>query len=290
MAHSERLARLRLLLKDEGLDKLAGSTVMVLGLGGVGSACAEALARGGVGTLIVLDRDTVEESNINRQAVAYVSTLGQVKAQVMERIIKDINPDCTVIAEQVFLTKEDVGSVLEKFPRPDYVLDCIDTVSQKLAVAQWCAEQGLPVLSSMGAANKLDPTLLKFAKIEKTLNCPLSRDIRHACKRRGIRGLEVLFSTEVAFKVDKAPGAMTKGETLGSMSYMPPIMGKMMAGLVIRRLAGFEKIPAAPRFRPRAAKASADVSGAAGTADASVGSAASATGATGTATAAPTEA
>ncbi|MBC2681011.1 tRNA threonylcarbamoyladenosine dehydratase [Corynebacterium anserum] len=253
MTHSERLARLRLLLKDDGLDKLASSTVMVLGLGGVGSACAEALARGGVGNLIVVDRDTVEESNINRQAVAYMSTLGQPKAEVMERIIADINPDCQVTAAQMYLTKEDVGTVLEEFPRPHYVLDCIDTVSQKLAVAQWCAQQNIPLLSSMGAANRLDPTLLKFAKIEKTLNCPLSRDIRHECKRRGIRGLEVLFSTEVAFKVDKAPGAMSKGETLGSMSYMPPIMGKMMAGLVIRRLAGFESIPTPPRYRPRRA-------------------------------------
>lgn len=247
---SERFARLRLVLRDEGLQKLQNATVMVLGLGGVGSACAEALARGGVGNLIVLDRDVVEESNINRQALAFTSTLGKVKAQVMEGMIKEIQPDCKVIAEQIFLTPQNIAETLGQFPRPDYVIDCIDTISQKLAVYRWAAENNLNLLASMGAANRLDPTMLEFANIRKTYNCSMSRVIRSECKKRGIYGLEVLFSTELPFAVEKT-GGNTKGETLGSMSYMPPIMGQMLAGRVIRQLAGMEEIQAPPYLAPQ---------------------------------------
>lgn len=246
---SERFARLRLLFKNEGLQKLQDATVMVLGLGGVGSACAEALARGGVGNLIVLDRDVVEESNINRQALAFTSTLGKVKAQVMEGMIKEIQPDCKVIAEQVFLTPQNIAETLDRFPRPDYVIDCIDTISQKLAVYRWAAENGIHLLASMGAANRLDPTLLEFSTIHKTYNCSMSRVIRSECRKRRIHGVEVLFSTELPFAVEKT-GGNTKGETLGSMSYMPPIMGQMLAGKVIRQLAGMEEIPTPPYLKP----------------------------------------
>ncbi|MDU0479110.1 tRNA threonylcarbamoyladenosine dehydratase [Staphylococcus chromogenes] len=245
----ERHARLRLLLKDEGLENLKNATVMVLGLGGVGAACAEALARGGVGHLIILDRDTVEASNINRQLIAFTSTIGRVKAEVMEEKIKDINPNCEVIAEQVFLTPDNIAETLEKFPRPDYVVDCIDTISQKLAIAHWCASQSLRHISSMGAANRLDPTKLKFANLRKTEICQMSKVMRLECNKRRIKGVEVLFSTEIPQK----PGdGTTKAETLGSMSYMPPIMGMMLAGQVIRRLSGLEPMPRPPRlFRSR---------------------------------------
>lgn len=246
---SERLARLKLLLKDEGLDRLEGATVMVLGLGGVGSAAAEALARGGVGTLIVVDRDVVEESNINRQALAFTSTLGKKKAGVMKKMIHEINPEITTYAGEIFLTPQGIAEELDAFPKPDYVLECIDTISQKLAVARWCAERGYPLISSMGAANKLDPTHLRFTKIEKTVNCPFARVIRTECRSRGIRGVEVLFSDELIVKPANTT-SRSKGENLGSMSYMPPIMGQMMAGLVIRRLAGMEKMGSAPRLRP----------------------------------------
>ncbi|MEL4357554.1 MULTISPECIES: TatD family hydrolase [unclassified Luteococcus] len=247
MTHSERFARLRLVLGDEGLVALQGSTVMVLGLGGVGSACAEALARGGVGGLVLLDRDVVEESNINRQALAFLSTVGRVKAEVMGEMVADINPDCRTITQQVFLSPENLADTLDAHPRPDYVIDCIDTISQKLAIAQWCAERGLPLLSSMGAANKLDPTQLEFASIERTRSCPLSRVIRRECRRRGIAGLEVLSSRELPVAVDSS-GGWSKSETLGSMSYMPPVMGQMLAGLAIRRLAGLAPMPAPPHL------------------------------------------
>lgn len=246
MIESPRLDRLRLIFGNEGLQKLQDSTVMVLGLGGVGSSCAEALARGGIGTLIMMDRDVVEESNINRQALAFTRTLGHKKAEVMEKMVEEINPYCKTYTKEVFLTVDNVPETLGSFPRPDYVLDCIDTVSQKLAVAQWCAENGIRLISSMGAANKMDPAYLKFANIRRTQNCPLSKVIRIESRKRGIRGTEVLYSYEESFKV---PGAgPTKGESLGSMSYMPPIMGQMMAGKVIRRLSGLEELPNPPRM------------------------------------------
>lgn len=247
--HDERHARLHLLLKDEGLTNLNNATVMVLGLGGVGAACAEALARGGAGRLIVLDRDIVEASNINRQLIAFTSTIGRVKAELMAEKIADINPNCKVIAEQVFLTPDNVADTLSQYPRPDYVVDCIDTISQKLAIAHWCASQSLVHIASMGAANRLDPTKLKFANLRKTEICQMSKVMRLECNKRRIKGVEVLFSTEIPQK----PGmGTTKGETLGSMSYMPPIMGMMLAGKVIQRLAGLEPMPRAPRlFRTR---------------------------------------
>lgn len=244
MPPSDRHARLRLLLRDEGLAKLENATVMVIGLGGVGSACAEALARGGVGKLIILDRDTVEESNINRQLIAFTSTLGRVKAEVMAEKIADINPDCVIMKQHIFLTPDNIPAVLEQFPRPDYVLDCIDTISQKLAIAHWCASNGIPLLASMGAANRLDPTQLKFANLRKTEVCQMSKVMRLECNKRRIKGIEVLFSTEIPVKTAGA----TKAETLGSMSYMPPIMGMMIAGKVIRRLSALEPMPGPPRL------------------------------------------
>lgn len=242
--HDERHARLRLILKDEGLDNLRNATVMVLGLGGVGSACAEALARGGVGTLIIVDRDTVEASNINRQLIAFTSTIGRVKAAVMAEKIKDINPSCQVIQQQAFLTPDNVADTLEAFPRPVYVVDCIDTISQKLAIAHWCASNAIPLLSSMGAANRVDPTKLKFANLRKTEICQMSKVMRLECNKRRIKGVEVLFSTEIPIK----NVGTTKADTLGSMSYMPPIMGMMLAGQVIRRLSGMEPMPRPPRL------------------------------------------
>lgn len=246
MFNHERFARLRLVLGDGGLEALQAATVMVLGLGGVGSACAQALARGGVGALVMLDGDVVEESNINRQAVAYVSTIGRVKADVAREMVADINPDCLVTAERIFLTPDNIAETLDRQPRPDLVIDCIDTVSQKLAIAEWCANRGLPLLASMGAANKLDPQFLAFSDLDETRYCPLSKVTRRECRRRGVRGVEVLSSSEVPVAIEHG-GSTVKGETLGSMSYMPPIMGQMLAGRAIRALAGLGPMVTAPR-------------------------------------------
>lgn len=239
----DRFSRLELLLGQEGLERLENSSVMVIGLGGVGSSCAEALARGGIGKLILLDRDVVEASNINRQALAFTSTIGRAKVDVMEEMIQEINPACKILKKQVFLRKENIGPILSSFPRPDYVLDCIDTVSQKLAIIKWCMEEKIPLLASMGAANKMDPAFLEFSYIEKTKYCPLSKVMRRECKKRGIKKYEVLYTSELPKKIaDKE-----EDRQLGTMSYMPPIMGQMLAGKVIRRLAGLEKYYLRPR-------------------------------------------
>ena len=237
--------RLKLILGEERLEVLCNSRVMVLGLGGVGSSCAEALARGGVGSLVLVDRDVVTPSNINRQALAFHSTLGKPKATVMSEMVTDINPTCETLAVQAYIDKERVSEQLGALPRPDYVVDAIDTISQKLAIAAWCQAQGIPEVSAMGGANKLDPTRLRFSRIEKTSVDPLARIMRKECRKRGIRNLMVLYSDEQPreaegkWDVIDEHGFVREGASiLGTMSFFPPIMGQMLAGYVIRDLAG----------------------------------------------------
>ena len=237
--------RLLLILGQERLERLAQARVMVLGLGGVGSSCAEALARGGVGSLVLVDRDEVAPSNINRQALAFQSTIGRPKADVMTEMVRDINPSCKVTAVHAFVDKDRVPDQLGALPRPSYVVDAIDTVSQKLAIAAWCQEQGIPEVSAMGGANKLAPCRLRFAPIEKTQVDPLARIVRKECRKRGIRGLPVLYSDEQPREAEgkrdviDEHGFVREGASiLGTMSYFPPIMGQMLAGYVLRDLAG----------------------------------------------------
>ncbi len=237
--------RLRLILGNEGLARVAAARVMVLGLGGVGSACAEALARGGVGSLVLIDRDVVTPSNINRQALAFQSTVGRPKAEVMRDMVADINPACNVVAEQAFIDKDRIAEQLGAFPRPDYVVDAIDTVSQKLRIAAWCQSEGLREVSAMGGANKLDPTRFRFSPIEKTSIDPIARVMRKECRKRGIKGLTVLWSDEQPREaegkfdnIDERGFVREGASILGTMSYLPPIMGQMLASKVIRDIAG----------------------------------------------------
>lgn len=240
--------RSRLILGNEGLAKLGDAAVMVLGLGGVGSACAEALARGGVGHLVLVDRDVVTPSNINRQALAFQSTVGRAKTEVMREMVLDINPACDVTAVQAFLDKDRLPEQLGALPRPDYVVDAIDTIAQKLAIALWCQGMDLPLVSAMGGANKLDPTRLRFSRIEKTSIDPIARIMRKECRKRGIRNLTVLYSDEQPLEVlgkyeaIDENGFVRAGESiLGTMSYFPPIMGQMLASKVIRDIVGLEQ-------------------------------------------------
>ena len=241
--------RLKLILGDEGLGKLAAARVMVLGLGGVGSACAEALARGGVGSLVLVDRDVVTPSNINRQTLAFQSTLGLPKAEVMSQMVHDINPSCDVIAERFFIDKNRVYEQLGALPRPDFVVDAIDTIAQKLAIAAWCQTEGLTLVSAMGGANKLDPCRLRFSSIEKTQIDPIARIVRKEARKRGIGGFTVLWSDEQPLEAqDKwdaidEKGFVREGESiLGTMSYFPPIMGQMLASWVIRKIVGLGEV------------------------------------------------
>lgn len=232
----DRFQRLELILKEEGLERLMNSSVMVLGLGGVGSNCCEALARGGIGNLSIIDMDIVEASNINRQALAFTSTIGRPKSQVMEEMIKEINPSCRVESLNIELRADNLNETLGSFPRPDYVIDCIDSVVTKGAIGAWAQENGFNIIAAMGAANKLDPLLLEFDDIMNTTYCPLSRTMRGIYKKFGVKEMEVIFSREEPMKIAN-PKSSAKGHTLGTMSYMPPIMGQMLAGRVICRLA-----------------------------------------------------
>lgn len=233
--------RLRLILGDDGLARLAAARVAVIGLGGVGSSCAEALVRGGVGRLVLLDRDVVAPSNLNRQAIAFTSTIGRPKAEVMREMALDINPAADVTAVHAFLDKDRLGEQMDELGQVDYVVDAIDTLSQKLRLAQWCQARGVPELSAMGGANKLDPCHLRFARIEDTVNCPLARVMRKECRRRGVRGLRVLYSDEQPVRMEAISDErwMREGSLLGTMSYLPPIMGQMIASRVIRDLLGW---------------------------------------------------
>ena len=239
-------SRLELVMGQDAFARIQHATIMVLGLGGVGSNATIALARGGCGRLILIDRDIVSPSNINRQAVAFVSTIGQAKTDVMTKLIHDINPNCDVMCKQTFLKKESCANFLQSLPRPDYVIDAIDTISQKLAIAAWCQEQEIPLISSMGGANKLHPERFRISTIEKTKSCPMCKVMRKECRKRGIRKLTVLYSSEVPKPLEKnaSEDARTarpeKAQTLGTMSYIPPIMGYMLAGHVIQAITKLE--------------------------------------------------
>ena len=215
------------------------ATVMVIGLGGVGSNCVEALVRGGVGHLIVIDHDIVGLSNINRQAIAFHSTLGRKKHEVVRDMVHDINPDCQVEALDMFLRADDVAPLLDRYlGKVDMLIDAIDSVSAKLAIAEYADRTGMPLISSMGGANKLHPECLRFADVSETRNDPLARVMRKECRKRGIRRLRVLYSCEEPVKRPAVEGAERRERTnLGTASFMPPIFGQMLAGKVLCEIA-----------------------------------------------------
>ena len=233
-------SKLELIMGREGLERLAASAVMVLGVGGVGSNCVEALARGGVGRLIVVDHDVVQASNINRQAIAFRSTIGRKKVDVARAMIADINPNAQVEAIDEFVLAENGPAFLDACAhRVDYVVDAIDTISAKLAVAQYADAHGVRLVSSMGAANKLRPDCFRFADVFDTVNCPLCRIMRKEARKRGIRSLRVLYSCEQPVDVPVREGAARRERSnLGTASFVPPIMGQMIAGEVLCTLAG----------------------------------------------------
>lgn len=233
-ARSSRTARV---VGQLGVERLAKATVAVFGLGGVGSSCAEALARAGVGTLVLIDRDAVEESNINRQALAFYSTIGRRKAEVMAAMVKDISPHATVIAHDAFVTEERVGEFVDG--SLDYIVDALDTVTTKLALAACAQREGVAYVGSMGAANKRRPEELRFADIYDTQTCPLCRAVRKQARKRGIEHMRVLYSPEQPVAVAAQQGALRRERTeLGTFSFMPPIMGQMIAGDVIKSIVG----------------------------------------------------
>lgn len=238
------ISKLEVILGRQGVNRLENARVAVFGCGGVGSSCIEALARGGIGTLAIVDKDVVAPSNINRQAIAFHSTVGQRKIDVAEAMIHDINPRCRVIPCHSFVLAENIEHLLDELESAcggtfDYIVDAIDTVSTKLAIAKLAQERNLPLISSMGGANKLHPECLRIADVHKTVNDSLSRIMRKECRKRGIRHLKVLYSCEEPMHIKAREGAArSERSDLGTASFMPPIMGQMIAGEVIRQVSG----------------------------------------------------
>lgn len=235
-------SRTRMLLGEEGSEKLRHACVAVFGVGGVGSHCIEALARSGVGHLILIDNDRVSLSNINRQSIAYHSTVGQYKTMVMKKRIEDIDPEIRVDIWETFALPDNIGQFFES--KVDYIVDAVDTVSTKIALAEFAFQNGIPVISCMGTGNKLHPELFRIEDLEKTSVCPLCRVMRRELKKRGISHLKVVYSTEKP-AVNTKDGDIEKKHTgrpvPGSVSFVPPAAGLLMAGEVIRDLSGINQ-------------------------------------------------
>ena len=238
-----------MLLGPEAMERLAECRVAVFGVGGVGGYAVEALARSGIGALDLIDDDRVCLSNLNRQLHATYGTIGQYKVDAAEQRIRDINPDCRVRTHKTFFLPETEGQF--DFTQYDYVVDAIDTVKGKLALAEKAQEAGTPIISAMGAGNKLDPAALEVEDIYRTSVCPLARVMRSECRKRGIRKLKVVYSREVPLRPGKdsqadsregngCPPEARKGaarrDIPGSTAFVPAAAGLIIAGEVVKDL------------------------------------------------------
>ena len=230
--------RTELLLGKEKLTKLTNSKVMVVGLGGVGAAAAEMIARAGIGNMVIVDCDVVEQSNRNRQLGALVSTNGIPKVHAIGNRLKDINPDLNIEMIQVYLINEAIPNLLDQH-QPDYVIDAIDTLTPKIYLIKHVIDRKIKLISSMGAGGKMDPSQILLGDISETYNCKLARYVRKRLHQQGIfKGVNVVFSTE---KIEKervilTDGSNNKKSVIGTISYLPPIFGCYCASVVIRNL------------------------------------------------------
>ena len=229
-------SRTELLLGAAAMERLRASHVLIFGVGGVGGYAVEALARSGVGALTLVDADTVALSNLNRQIIALRSTVGQLKVDVAAQRIHDINPDCRVTTKPMFYLPENADQIpLQQY---DYVIDCVDTITAKLEIIRRCHAAGVRLISSMGAANKLDPTRFRVADISQTSIDPLARILRKKLRKEGIHHLKVVYSEEAPIV---APAAITESSdrpTLASVAFVPPAAGLAIAAEVVKDLNG----------------------------------------------------
>lgn len=236
----EKFGRAGMLLGEAAMDRLAQARVAVFGLGGVGGYAAEALARGGIGSLDLIDKDRVSISNINRQIIATVQSLGKYKVQAMQERILAINPQAQVRAYSCFFLPETAGQF--DFREYDYVVDAVDTVTAKIHLALKAQEAGTPIISSMGTGNKLDPTQFEVADLFQTSVCPLARVMRRELKKRGVGQLKVVYSKEEALapleEIREESGRIVPG----SVSFVPSVAGLILAGEVIKDLAEVKTI------------------------------------------------
>jgi len=235
----ERFSRTELMFGSESMIKLKNSRVAVFGIGGVGGHAAEALARSGIGTLDLIDNDEVSVSNINRQLYALTSTVGKLKVEAAKERIYDISPDIVVNTHPCFFMP-DTADIFD-FSCYDYVIDAIDTVTGKLEIIKRAKAAGVPVISAMGAGNKLDPTAFRVADISKTKVCPLARVMRYELKKLGIKGVKAVYSEEEPLKPDinpDDPQSEFRRSIPASNAFVPSVAGLIIAGEVIKDIAG----------------------------------------------------
>lgn len=244
-AGQEQLSRTKLLLGEEGIDRLGKARVAVFGVGGVGGYAVEALARSGVGALDLIDNDRVCRSNLNRQIIATRDTLGQNKVEVMRNRVLSISPETSVTVHKCFYLPETSDQF--DFSQYTYVIDAVDTVTAKIDIIMQAQKAGVPVISSMGAGNKLDPTRFQVTDIYKTTMCPLAKVMRRELKKRGVKRLKVVYSTEPPVSPlqevpEDAAGVSADGrrQTPGSVAFVPSVAGLILAGEVIKDIAGYK--------------------------------------------------
>ena len=252
---SERFTRTEMLLGKEAMSILAKSKVIVFGLGGVGGYTVEALARSGVGNLTLVDNDVVSESNINRQIIALWQTVGKYKTDVCAERVLSINPDINVTKKQMFFLPENAQNI--DFTEFDYIVDAIDTVSAKICLAETASRLGIPIISSMGTGNKLNPAMLEVADIYSTSVCPLARVMRTELRKRGIKSLKVVYSKEPPISPKAVQAAQDndnaqlvgedsdkqrKKSIPGSTAFVPPAAGLIIASEVIKDLISNRKV------------------------------------------------
>lgn len=233
---ADEFSRSELLLGRDAMKKLNNSHVAVFGIGGVGSYTVEALVRSGVGELTMIDNDTVSVTNINRQIIALNSTVGKAKVEVAKNRALDINPNIKIHTLKTFFTAENQSEI--DFTEFDYVVDAIDTVSGKIALVEECQKAGVPIISSMGTGNKLDPTAFEVSDIFKTSVCPLAKVMRHELKKRGIKKLKVVYSKEEpkVHKGETDEKPQGRRSIPASVSFVPSVAGLIIAGEVIKDL------------------------------------------------------
>lgn len=234
----EWISRTALLLGEDTCKLLADKHVMIVGVGGVGAYAAEMVARAGVGTLTVIDADTVKASNINRQLLALSDTIGQEKATLMQERLLRICPTLQVHALSLFIDPDNIPAVMTQY-QPDFVIDAIDSIAPKIALITYCIQRGVRIISSMGAGGRMDPTALRYADISQTSYCSLARTVRSRLKANGIyKGLPVVYSIEPANKeaVIKVDDERNKCTTVGTISYLPALFGCYLASYCIQKL------------------------------------------------------
>lgn len=231
-------SRTELLIGKSNLERLKTKKVAVIGIGGVGSFATEALARSSIGKLVLVDNDTINLTNMNRQLHATHRTLSKNKVDIMAERVKDINPECEVQIFNTFITEKNIPEIIQGV---HYVIDAIDTVSSKIDLILYCKENDINIISCLGTGNKLDPTMFKISDIYKTKICPLAKIVRHELRKRNIESLKVLYSEEIPIKLkqdemeDYKENA-AKRQVPGSISFVPPVAGMIIAGEVIKEL------------------------------------------------------